>query len=89
MFLALRSEKKEKAPARFRVNKAGFRKEQDLEDYIFSRLKEFKADVYRQQRFLSSEEMIQNSIPDIIVEEEKRIQEFEYLTEVKYRGFEG
>ena len=51
-----------------KLNKVGFRNEQELETFIFNQLVYLGYEPKRQLRFTSNNELERNSIPDIIVE---------------------
>ena len=62
-----------------KIKRSGFRKENELEEFIFNKLTALGYLVYRQHRFITNNELESDSKPDIILEEKNDV----YIIELK------
>ena len=62
-----------------KIKRSGFRKENELEEFIFNKLTALGYLVYRQPRFITNNELESDSKPDIILEEKNNV----YIIELK------
>ena len=62
-----------------KIKRSGFRKENELEEFIFESLTSSGYLVYRQHRFITNNELESDSKPDIILEENNNV----YIIELK------